>query len=298
MENKKMYAGLIRQIIYEVIILAIAYLFIGNNFGNNFVYEWGMSLVEKYVDSSMAMGLYYVLLIPSIIFSIPIAVISLALCFLPVLAPILLTCMFLLNNEFKSYVKAYLGKPSDEAVLEIKEWYKKTNVAYLLFVIISRVLFVLLLLFKALSAPVDFAVEFIFFKWQTNGKLLGVMIFVVGFFMGCLSCLIVLLKRRIPKNLDRYVCPICHKFAKGKVIDREKIQDAEYDTYETSSGYYTRDTVGELVTSSGEHIADVEGDVWVDTSRTHVRKTQPTIYRITTKYEPCGCVIEKEEARK
>lgn len=50
MENAKMWFGLVKQMIYEIVILFLLYLFVGNNFGNNiFSSNW----VEDYYRSSI-----------------------------------------------------------------------------------------------------------------------------------------------------------------------------------------------------------------------------------------------------
>lgn len=47
-----------------------------------------------------------------------------------------------------------------------------------------------------------------------------------------------------------------------------------------------------MVDSVGNHVGDVEGDVWVDTSTTHYKQLTPDVFEIREVYAPCGCDVK------
>lgn len=321
MENAKMWFGLVKQMIYEIVILFLLYLFVGNNFGDNIfsgnwlkdpsVQDFILTIMGKMF--SIDIGPYTVILnifigILAIIIGfilicliIPIAIIFIIFAFSLFWMPIFITFILCLSFKVRliSYTKAFGGQYPSTAFPKICDWYKQSKTAYIIFVILSRIAFVLLLFFKATNAPTTYIADFVLFKWNMCDDLMKVLILSVGAAIALFSTMFSII-RYTPKNLYQYLeqhtCPNCHKIAWIGKVHREKIASATYDSgHEISSGYYTRDVIGEVVDSAGNHVGDVEGDVWVDTSATHYKKLTPDIYELTKYYTPCGCQTKKTE---
>lgn len=302
MENKKMWVGLVKQMIYEIVILFLLYLFIGNNFGNNiFSDNW----FEKITDPAFLNSFSSLPPIFEIIIIIISAIIAVPLLFIIIPCvnvffalsmfwmPIFITFLLCLTGVQESCAKSFGGQYPNVALSKIQVWYKKSKKIYFPFIIASRVVFISLLFLKAFNAPLDYIANFLLFKWEMSGNLISILILSVGAVITVFSMLFSILRYRAPENLNEYTCPNCHRVAWIKKWYKVKIQDAKYNTWETSSGYYSRGTVGEVVDSAGNHIGDVEGDVWVDTSRIRSRKIQQAVYECHVIYEPCGCDVKK-----
>ena len=186
MENKKMWVGLVKQMIYEIVILFLLYLFIGNNFGNNvFSGSWVSAILEwRFVSEiffsgsncECSMGLIFI----GYPILVVVAIFNLIFLFSMFWMPVFLTYMLCFNGVLKSCVKSFGGQYPNIALPKIQDWYKKSKKVYNVFVIISRVVFVLLLLFKALNAPLDYIADFFLFKWEMSGNLMSILIFSVG----------------------------------------------------------------------------------------------------------------------
>lgn len=279
MKEKEMNSVLIKQILFETAILILAYLFIGNNFGNN-IYT-ATRIPDNFHTRIEVLYSFAILAQPFILIFH--------------LSPLWLTALFCfslsINTEPKQYAKIFAGTDEWVALSVIKAWFKKSNKYYSFFIYASRILFVALLLLKAINAPTDYVIDFLIFKLKLSGHLLSILMVITGLFIAIFSGYKQKAKHNACKyTLKPYVCPICGKVSWDNEKTRTTIQEATYEEWESSSGYYTRDKVGEIVDSAGNHIGDVEGDVWVDTSSKYKTKLTPELYTLKTKYKPCGCV--------
>ena len=294
MENAKMWFGLVKQMIYEILILFLLYLFVGNNFGDNI---FSIQKVQPIIDDILAseiVGNIFSNPITNIIgyfLLLPIAIIYLVLLFSPFWLPLVLTFTLLSDRTLKSCAKAFGGQYPADAAPKIEKWYKKSRVVRIIFIIVTRVLFITFIVIKGINAPKDYTAYFNLFEWNMSGGLMGILIIISGALTTLLSTSAGFSSLHFNmEELCKHTCPICHKIAWVKKKYKEQIGFATYDDgYESSSGYYSREVVGEVVDSAGNHVGDVEGDVWVDTSTTHYNKLTPDIFEIRAVYAPCGC---------
>lgn len=305
MENKKMWVGLVKQMIYEIVILFLMYLFIGNNFGNNiFSDNW----IETFYKSSFfdsvdgcSSGLISIFLFNIFFLLKPVVIVlNIVFAFASFWMPILLFCLLSHNGVIKSCAKAFGGQYLDTVSPKIQNWYDKSRKVYIIFTIISRVVFLLLLLFKAINAPTNYIAKHYVAEWELEGNLLGVLIFIAGLIIALISALTAIRSHRFnAEKLKEYICPNCGKIAWIKKKYKTQVAYGTYDDgHEGCSGYYRRETVGEVVDSAGNHVGDVEGDVWVDTSTTHYKKLTPDVFEKRAVYAPCGCEIKIETIEK
>ncbi len=305
MENKKMWVGLVKQMIYEIVILFLLYLFIGNNFGNNIFSDvrtkifYNSSFWDT-MDGCMS-GLIS-LILSNILFLLEpvVLILNIVFAFAPFWMPILLFYLLSHNCVIKFCAKAFGGQYLDTASPKIQDWYDKSRKAYVIFVIISRVVFLLLLLFKAINAPTNYIAKYYTAEWELEGNLMGVLIFIAGLIIALISALTAIRSHRFnAEKLKKYICPNCGKIAWIKKKYKTQVGYGTYDDgHEGCSGYYRRETIGEVVDSAGNHVGDVEGDVWVDTSTTHYKKLTPDVFEKREVYAPCGCEIKIETIEK
>lgn len=314
MENKKMWQALIRQMIIEFALLTLFYLFVGNNFGNNVhatMFEKIQEIVSKIVEwwSSKSPSItvfkeifYLFTWIIAACLTIPLYILKLLIIFLPLWFPFAIIIFICLGTLRISAVKAFIGKPSETAIPAIQEWYKSKQKIYIAFVIISRVLFFVLLLFKAKNAPSHYS---IFFALGSNlameNGFIGKLIIIVGAVLLFTSAFIRIKNfielKTYSYYFDKYVCPKCHCLGIKKLIKKERLKKAEYEKYETSSGYFAPEKTGELRDSAGNTIGDVYEDTWHDTSSIHSTMVSPAIWEYTYQWSTCHC-IEHSEVKK
>lgn len=300
MENAKMWFGLVKQMIYEIVILFLLYLFVGNNFGNNiFAIQKIQPIIDKILASDIATNVFSHPIVNIIVYFllVPIAIIYLFLLFSPFWFPLFLTFTLLSDKTLKSCAKVFGGQYPADAAPKIEKWYKQSRIVRIIFIIITRILFITFIVIKGINAPKDYTAYFNLFEWNISGGLMGILIIISGALTTLLSASAGFSKLHFNmEELCKHTCPNCHKIAWIGKVHRKKIASATYDDgHEHSSGYYSREVVGEVVDSAGNHIGDVEGDVWVDTSTTHYKKLTPDIYELTKFYTPCGCQTKETE---
>ena len=297
MENAKMWFGLVKQMIYEILILFLLYLFVGNNFGNNiFSSNWvedyyRSSILNSIETSSCLYGLLQML--SNVIFLLrPIVyLLNIIFAFSLFWMTILLFCFLRHDGIINSCTKAFGGQYPADVAPKIEKWYKQSRAVRIIFTIITRIIFVSFIVIKGINAPKDYTANFFLFKWNMDGSFMGILIIIVGVSIALFSTFKVLKEHHFNmEELCKHTCPNCHKIAWVKKTHKVQTQRATYgDRYTISSGYYTRDVIGEVVDSAGNHVGDVEGDVWVDTSTSRAEQLTPDIFEIRAIYAPCGC---------
>lgn len=294
MENAKMWFGLVKQMIYEIVILFLLYLFVGNNFGNNiFAIQKIQPIIDNILASDIATNVFSHPIVNIIVYFllVPIAIIYLFLLFSPFWFPLSLTFTLLSDKTLKSCAKVFGGQYPADAAPKIEKWYKQSRIVRIIFIIITRILFITFILIKGINAPKDYTAYFNLFEWNMSGGLMGILIIISGALTTLLSASAGFSKLHFNmEELCKHTCPNCHKIAWVKKTHKVQTQRATYgDRYTISSGYYTRDVIGEVVDSAGNHVGDVEGDVWVDTSTSRAEQLTPDIFEIRAIYAPCGC---------
>ena len=300
MGNAKMWFGLVKQMIYEILILFLLYLFVGNNFGNNiFSSNWvedyyRSSILNSIETSSCLYGLLQML--SNVIFLLrPIVyLLNIIFAFASFWMTILLFCFLRRDGIINSYTKAFGGQYPADAAPKIEKWYKQSRAMRIIFTIIIRIIFVSFIVIKGINAPKDYTANFFLFKWNMGGSFMGILIIIVGVSIALFSTFKVFKEHHFNmKELCKHTCPNCHKLAWVKKKYKNQVGFATYDDgHEHSSGYYSREVVGEVVDSAGNHVGDVEGDVWVDTSTTHYKQLTPDVFKIIEVYAPCGCEVK------
>lgn len=306
MENKKMWQALIRQMIIEFALLTLFYLFVGNNFGNNIqvqIYEKLCEIFSKIEEwwfeiPSIVLFQYFTYAI-GFFLAIPPSIIILLVAFSPFWIPLAIVFFTCLDGLRISMVKTFAGKPLAVAIPAIQEWYKNKQKIYITFVIVSRILFFVLLLFKAKNTPDHYILDCALagkLKWEMENGLIGKLIIIIGavllFVSACIRIKFFVDSKTY--SFDKYICPKCHCMGTKKVIKKEQLKEAVYDSYETSSGYYAPEKTGELRDSAGNTVGDVYEDTWHDTSRVRSTMVSPATWEYTYEWKPCHCIEHKK----
>lgn len=308
MENKKIWQALIRQMVIELVFLTLFYLYVGNNFGNNFV-EWvlrkkgGLALLQRLINRWFSTSSHwFILLIKGLLgicLSVPFSILFGLFVFSSFWIPLAITALICLDRTRKSVLNEFLGEPSDVAIPKIQECYNSKQKIYITFVVISRILFFILLLLKAINAPEYYVADFVIddnLKWKMTNGLMAKLIVIVGAVLLFASALIRIMYFIEIKThfFKKHICPKCHRMGVKCLINIKKIQDAEYTYTETDSGYYSSEKIGEVRDSAGNTIGDVYGDTWHDTSRVRSHKICDAIWDYTYEWRPCYCTEHKE----
>ena len=125
MENKKMWQALIRQMVIELVFLTLFYLYVGNNFGNNFI-EWvlrkkgGLALLQRLINRWFSTSSHwFILLIKGLLgicLSVPFSILFGLFVFSSFWIPLAITALICLDRTRKSVLNEFLGEPSDVAI--------------------------------------------------------------------------------------------------------------------------------------------------------------------------------------